>query len=102
VNTDVVTLTVLLKPQITTQPKSVTVSVGNTATFTVKATDAVSYQWYYSKDQGVNWIAVRNNGTSATYKLKTEARHDGYQYRCTVTNANGSADTDVVTLTVTQ
>ncbi len=90
-----------VKPTITTQPVSVTVQEGETATFTVAAEGAgLSYQWYYKKPGTTTWTAVKNNGKSATYTLATEARHDGYSYRCKVTNSAGSATSSEALLTV--
>lgn len=96
------TLTVKPKPVITTQPKSVTVYVGKNATFTVSATKATAYQWYYRKTSSGTWTAVSKNGKSATYSLTTEARHNGYQYYCLVSNDVGSVKTVTVTLTVSK
>ena len=59
----------------------------------------MSYQWYYLKPGG-SWTKVSSGGTSATYKLTTAARHNGYKYRCEVSNAYGSSFTNTVTLTV--
>ena len=95
-----VTLTLNLKPVITAQPSNQSVTAGRTATFKVTATGATSYQWYYQKPGESTWIAVSNNGTSATYTLTTAARHNGYKYKCEVKNAVGSVFTAVVTLTV--
>ena len=100
VYSSVVTLTVNMKPTITTQPKSVTVTAGKTATFKVVATGATSYKWYYQKPGESTWNVVTVNGTSATYKLTTAARHNGYKYKCVVTNSVGSVTSSVVTLMV--
>ena len=40
------------------------------------------------------------NGKAATYSLTTAARHNGYQYKCTVTNSAGSVTSSAVKLTV--
>ena len=100
VYTNTVTLTVNSKPVITTQPTSVTVTAGQTATFKVTAAGATSYQWYVSKDKGATWTEILNNSTSATYALATQAKHNGYRYYCKVTNAAGSVYSNTVTLTV--
>ena len=88
------------KPVITTQPSDITVNAGQTATFTVAANYADSYQWYYRKTSTSAWNDVKNNGTSATYNLATIASHNGYQFRCLVKNGVGSVYTNTVTLTV--
>ena len=64
------------------------------------ATGATSYQWYYQKPGETTWIAVTNNGTSATYTLTVATRHNGYKYKCEVINAAGSVYSNIVTLTV--
>ncbi|MBE6990598.1 MAG: hypothetical protein E7426_07640, partial [Ruminococcaceae bacterium] len=88
-------------PEITAEPVSVTVNEGKTATFTVSATGAgLSYQWWYLKPGSDTWTKVSSNGTSATYSLTTAARHNGYQYKCEVSNAAGYVYTDIRTLTV--
>ena len=94
------TLTVNLKPTITTQPANKTVNEGATATFKVVATNANSYQWYYQKPGETTWNKVTVNGTSATYTLTAAARHNGYKYKCEVKNAVGSVTSSAATLTV--
>ena len=97
-----VTLTVKAgKPTITTQPTSVSVAAGKTATFKVVASSSgLTYQWWYKKPGDTSWTKVAKNGTSATYKLTTAERHNGYTYRCVVKNAAGSVASSNVTLTV--
>ena len=95
-----VTLTVRTLPVIIGQPGNVKVKEGSMAAFTVTADGATSYQWYYRTPASGDWIPVQNNGTSATYRLTTAARHNGYQYRCKVTNSVGSVYSGIATLTV--
>ncbi|MBR3108465.1 MAG: immunoglobulin domain-containing protein, partial [Clostridia bacterium] len=95
-----VTLTVTSKPVITEQPSDLSVIVGAKATFTVTATGATSYQWYYQKPGENTWTMVSSNGTSAAYTMTVAARHNGYKYKCVVTNTAGSVESNVVTLTV--
>ena len=100
-NTSAATLTVLVKPAITTQPSDKTVTAGATATFTVVASgEGLSYQWYYQKPGTSTWNACSNSGTSASYSVVTAARHNGYQYKCVVTNAAGSVTSNTAALTV--
>jgi uncharacterized protein (UPF0548 family) len=83
------------KPSITTQPANVTVTVGQTATFTVVANGSapLSYQWTK------NGTKVGTN--SATYTTAATALTDnGAKIQVTVTNAQGSAPSSTVTLTV--
>ena len=87
------------KPAITLQPLDVSVKKGEKAVFKVMAPSAESYQWYYRTGSDGQWKKVKN-GTSALYRPASTLEHDGYQYRCTVTNQNGSTDSNIVTLTV--
>jgi C1A family cysteine protease len=94
-----VTLTVnsaAVAPSITTQPASVTVTEGQTATFSVVAagTDPLSYQWYK------NGAAI-SGATSASYTTPTTVAADnGSKFKVTVTNSAGSATSNEATLTV--
>ena len=84
-------------PSITTQPVSQTITVGQSATFSVTCTGKapLSYQW-------------RNNGTaisgasSATYTTPATATSDvGSQFSVVVNNSKGSVTSNAATLTVT-
>ena len=88
------------KPTITTQPSSKTVNEGAKATFKVVATGATAYQWQYKKPGESTWNNVNTNGTSATLSFTTAARHNGYAYRCKVSNAAGSVYSSTAKLTV--
>ncbi len=94
------TVTLKVKPGISSQPTNKTVSAGETAVFKVTASGAASYQWYYRKSASDSWVSVKNNGTASTYNLTTIASHNGYQFRCLVKNSVGSVYSSVVTLTV--
>ena len=101
VTSSAATLTVLTKPAITAQPSSATVTKGSTATFTVSASGTgLTYQWYYKKPGETAWNACSNNAASASYSVVTAARHNGYSYRCVITNAAGSVTSSTATLTV--
>ncbi|MBR0354690.1 MAG: leucine-rich repeat protein [Oscillospiraceae bacterium] len=95
-------LTVLAKPAITTQPKSVSAYEGDSAKFTVKASGSgLSYQWQYRTSSSGSW----KNSTGADAKTKSltvaaASFRSGYQYRCKVTNAAGTATSNAATLTV--
>ena len=101
----VATLTVGSPLSITAQPKNVTVSAGQTASFSVTAsggTPPYSYQWRYRTGSNGSWINVSAaSGKTAAYSLVTQARHNGYQYSCVVSDSAGqSVTSSVVTLTV--
>ncbi|MBR5343014.1 MAG: immunoglobulin domain-containing protein [Oscillospiraceae bacterium] len=93
------TMTVAEKPTITGQPSSCTLAVGKTATFTVTAEGADSYQWYYRTSSSGAWTKC-SNGTEATLTIEAKSYRSGYQYRCKVTNAVGSVYSSAATLTV--
>ena len=95
------TLKAVVKPTITTQPKKVTVNEGSTATFTVKASGAQSYQWQYRKNAGDTWKNATDSGSkTATLKVTASAGKNGYQYRCAVKNIAGTVYSSTVTMTV--
>lgn len=84
-------------PTITSQPANESVSVGDTAEFTVAATGAgtLSYQWKNGADD-----TSISGATSATYSFTAALPDNGKTYYCTVTDDDGSIDSNTVTLTV--
>jgi hypothetical protein len=99
VTSNAATLTVnagAVPPTITTQPASQTVTVGQTATFTVVATGTapLSYQWQK------NGTAI-SGATSASYTTPaTTSADNGAQFRVAVSNSAGSVTSNAATLTV--
>ena len=94
------TLTVMNPPSVTTQPQNKTVSVGASASFTVKASgSSLSYQWQFRKSASDSWSNC-SNGTSATFSVEAKTYRDGYQYRCKVSNAVGTVYSSAATLRV--
>lgn len=93
--------TVVKAPTITTQPADMTVTEGQTASFTVTATsENLTYQWSQSTDQGESWREI-TGATGSTYTTAaTTTSMSGYQYRCEVSNSAGSVTSNAVTLTV--
>lgn len=73
---------------ITSQPVNQSIAAAQNTTFSVGATNATSYQWQVSTDNGVNWVNLTNtapystvttatmNVTNATFAM------NGYQFRC--------------------
>ena len=83
-------------PSITTQPANQTVSVGQTATFTVVATGTapLSYQWQE------NGTAI-SGATSASYTTPaTTSSDNGAQFVVVVSNVAGNVSSNAATLTV--
>ncbi len=86
----------IIGPGITSQPSNQTVYVGQPATFSVTAsgTAPLSYQW----QRGVTDIS---GATGAAYTIPVTALSDnGAVFRCVVTNAGGSVNSNPATLTV--
>ncbi len=82
-------------PVITTHPASISAAVGQTATFTVGASNATSYQW---KKNGVSITGA----TSTAYTTPAVTTADnGATFTVTVSNASGSVTSNPATLTVT-
>jgi hypothetical protein len=84
-------------PTILTQPQSVTVTVGNSATFTVTAggTAPLSYQWQRDGSDLPEAEATSYTHPSATLS------DNGATFRVIVSNSAGSTTSQVATLTVT-
>lgn len=95
--------TVVKAPTITTPPTNQSVTVGQTASFTVEANgDSLSYQWQQkTTDSGSDWTNVGSATSSNTYTIvNTTTSMSGYQYRCVVSNSAGNVTSEVATLTV--
>ena len=82
-------------PTITSQPKSQTVNVGDSATFSVTATgtEPLSYQWYKNS-------SMISGATSSSYAISSVNTSDAGSYFVVVSNSIGSATSSVATLTV--
>jgi hypothetical protein len=83
-------------PSIVTQPVSQTVTVGQTATFSVMAsgTAPLSYQWHKSG------VAIGGATLAAYTTLAATASDSGSQYSVLVSNSMGSLNSGPATLTV--
>jgi fibronectin type 3 domain-containing protein len=94
-----VTKAVATAPSITTQPSSLTVTAGQSASFSVAAggTAPLSYQW--QKQISGTWTAI-SGATAASYTISATANTDAGSYRVLVTNSAGTATSNTVTLTV--
>lgn len=72
-------------------------------TFSVSATGTptLTYQWEQNDGAGWSNVSGGSGGTTATYTAPTStAAMNGRQYRCVVTNGEGSATSDAATWTV--
>lgn len=100
--------------QITLQPQSATINVGETATFTIQAqispeNGPIGYQWYRSTDGGFAFAAI-TGATSNEYQVTGLAYMTGYKYRVRLIGplgvpldrraSNSPLDSNPVTLTV--
>ena len=86
-------------PTITAQPTGQAVNNGATATFSVTATGTapITYQW---QDNSSGSFANIGGATSSSYSPTASYAAQGRQYRCVVTDANGSATSAAATLRV--
>lgn len=97
------TLTVQTVPAVTTQPSNQSVTAAATATFTAvfSGSPTPTYQWQRSTDSGSTWanVSTGSGGTTAAYTtaattISGGSANNGDRYRCTGTNAAGSATTN--------
>ena len=88
-------------PVITTQPKSVTVKSGDTASFSVKASGkSLTYQWYYKKKGAASWSLWKGHTTATTSGTSNDT-WDGMQVYCQVTSGSGfTVNSDPATITI--
>jgi hypothetical protein len=88
------------RPGFTTGVAAASVTAGQTATFTVAATGAPTFQWSVKAPGATAWTPIAGaTGTSYTTPA-TVIGDSGAQYRCVATNATGQASSAAV-LTVT-
>lgn len=94
-NSSEATLTVIASSEpvaaIISQPMSVTVNEGDTATFSVTTSgDVNGYQWQYRKNSNYIWNNINESAAKqATYSFTAGSTQNNYQFRCIVTDANG-------------
>lgn len=94
-------LTVNSLPTITRQPRDQTVCEGSSASFSVTASAATSYQWQVSTDGGSSWDNI-NAATDSTYIINPVlgSIHNDNEYRVVVSNSLCSITSDDARLTV--
>jgi hypothetical protein len=83
-------------PTITTQPASLSVTAGTSATFTVAASGTSPFTYQWSK----GGVAI-TGATSASYTIAATQTTDSGSYAVLVSNSGGSATSTSATLTVT-
>ena len=98
------TVTLTLKPRITTQPTDKSVTAGTKAKFTVVATgkSTLTFQWQFRKNSSCEWANSGQSGNkTATLSVAATKGLNSYQFRCIVTDGNGRKTySSIVTLTV--
>ncbi len=89
-------------PTITTEPQDVSVPIDGTVKLTTAASGSnLTYQWQYRNSSSDSW----KNSTMACAKTNTftftaAESHSGHQYRCGVSNGQGTTYTRTATVTV--
>ena len=89
-------------PVIDTQPESVGAAIGEEVVFTVLSSNTDSYQWQYSSNGGTKWNNVSatssslHGGKTNTLSFTQSATRANWLFKCVLTNAAGSTETDVV------
>lgn len=89
-------------PVFTNPIVSTTVPVisGKSATLTVTANDATSYQWQVDRGDGQGWVSIPG-ATEANYTTeRITAKNVGYKYRCIASNKGGGWPSPVFSLTL--
>lgn len=85
------------------QPRDMTGQPNETVTFSLLAIGrGLTYQWMYSANGGSTWQASSYSDPQNPYLTFTaKSWHDGYRYRCVITDANGNTvTTNDVTFTI--
>ena len=82
--------------EIVTAPVDCEVAENSMAMFTVEATEAASYLWQYSYNNGKSW-ATQPNGTDKTLYVEAKSFRFNYLFRCVVKNSRGD---ELITNTV--
>ena len=95
-------------PQITVQPKDVIACAGDIVSYSVTATSdtKISYQWQVSTDQGSTWTNMSNVSPYAGVLTSTLSINpsalvlNNYQYKCSLTNIDGTTVSNAALLKV--
>ena len=93
-------------PNILGQPADISVTDGDNASFSVTATDALTYAWMLSTDGGLTYMPLSDNamysgtGTPMLQITGVNIGMNGYLYACQISNENCTIMTDPALLTV--
>ena len=89
-------------PVIDSQTAEQTLKKGETVELKVSATGVdLTYQWQYSKNNGETWTDCKSTGFDQdTFTFKATAGMDGRLYRCIVTGAGGTAESEPIPVKV--
>jgi hypothetical protein len=100
VSSSLITVEIYYLPYFTTQPISKTVTTGaNTSLTAVAAGNPVpTYQW--QRDAGFGFLNLPAPSSDSILILNNNTT-TAYQYRCVATNAAGSTNSSIATITVT-
>ena len=101
VSSNPATITVSGELKITANPQNVTVTAGDSVTFTVKASGVgLNYQWYYKKKGAADWSKWGARTTASTTATSNDT-WNGMQVYCKVTDSKGaSVNSTAATITL--
>lgn len=104
-----VNVTTVIAPSVTVQPTSAKALQSGTASFSVTANNATSYEWQYRENKNELWKKADDLDSSyskSTFSFTALSSHSGYEFRCLVGNANFTdherVKSDIVTISVAQ
>ncbi len=92
-------------PSISTQPINAAVCGNSVTNFSVIATDATTYQWQISTNNGSSFSdiaasSIYSNVTTPTLTISNSTGMNSNQYRCMVTGESGTINTDAAILLI--
>lgn len=87
-------------PAILTQPQPASGAVGERVRLSVEAEgEALNYQWQFRQNSEKEWENCSGEGcTTAEYSTILKGYHEGYQFRCLVSNPAGEAVSEAAEL----
>ena len=100
------TLSVRSTPSLIAQPQNSSVNLYDSATLSVQANGATSYQWQVSSNGNTSFVNIQDNqlyagsGSMTLIVRALTLNMNNYRYRCVVSNSCGQVNSDPVTFTV--